>query len=384
MNIGCYIITCDGREALLEETLRQFSLSDWGVEPTIIRNRPNEKPGWQGTAANSLRAINRAIEDGVDYMWFAEDDITPNRHIRHNLENWWPIRGKWLQFGNLYLPDMIVEPWEREHESAAYRIPKIRPGSFPATRLWGSQAYIFHKDFLTVLSKNWRRKQGGQDSRAMQIATENGVVCVYHLPSIVEHRPGQSVFGSPYHYAIDFDGDWKNSGGFGPGFVPHDPVAGWLTYGEGQLLYKVAEKRRVLELGTQGGRATVCLAQSARKVVTIDSKITDEAKEWFRRYGLSSKIIPIDAEGSHPTEAVRDFACEFDLVLVDTEHDAASVRRDIDVAIKVLKPGGLIAFHDYPAYYWPEVRPVVDEYARKLGWKRTHQIDYMGVFRTPE
>jgi hypothetical protein len=44
--------------------------------------------------------------------------------------------------------------------------------------------------------------------------------------------------------------------------------------------------------------------------------------------------------------------------------------------------GGLLAFHDYPDPGWPDVRRVVDDHARRLGWQRTAQADFLGVFRT--
>ena len=51
-------------------------------------------------------------------------------------------------------------------------------------------------------------------------------------------------------------------------------------------------------------------------------------------------------------------------------------------ALPVLRPGGLLAFHDYPESGWPDVRRVVDEHARRLGWERIAQAGYLGVFRT--
>lgn len=40
-----------------------------------------------------------------------------------------------------------------------------------------------------------------------------------------------------------------------------------------------------------------------------------------------------------------------------------------------------MAFHDYPDPTWPDVRRVVDERARNLGWKRVAQADFLGIFR---
>jgi len=47
----------------------------------------------------------------------------------------------------------------------------------------------------------------------------------------------------------------------------------------------------------------------------------------------------------HPDDSLS--GAEFDLVFIDGDHAAESVKSDIDKALSVLRPGGLIAFHDY-------------------------------------
>jgi predicted O-methyltransferase YrrM len=72
----------------------------------------------------------------------------------------------------------------------------------------------------------------------------------------------------------------------------------------------------------------------------------------------------------------------FEVVFIDTLHDARSVSRDIAATLPLLAPRGLVAFHDYPDPGWPDVRRVVDEHAGRLGWTRIAQADFLGVFRT--
>jgi hypothetical protein len=52
--------------------------------------------------------------------------------------------------------------------------------------------------------------------------------------------------------------------------------------------------------------------------------------------------------------------------------------------LRLLKPGGWLAFHDYPDPDWPEVRRVVDDCAQRFGWSRLAQADYLGVFQSRE
>jgi predicted O-methyltransferase YrrM len=73
----------------------------------------------------------------------------------------------------------------------------------------------------------------------------------------------------------------------------------------------------------------------------------------------------------------------FDLVFLDGDHDMATLRADVALALSVLKPGGLLACHDYPDPNWADVRRVVDEVARTQGLVRVRQADYLGVFQLP-
>jgi predicted O-methyltransferase YrrM len=132
-------------------------------------------------------------------------------------------------------------------------------------------------------------------------------------------------------------------------------------------------------MGTACGRATVCLSQSASRVVSIDVQDQSTAAEWASRYSTSDRLEYGQADvGRHFASSNERFG----LVFVDTEHDAASVRRDLELAIRLVEPGGLIAVHDYPDPSWPDVRLVVDEFAGRFDWNRTVQADYLAVFRT--
>lgn len=199
----------------------------------------------------------------------------------------------------------------------------------------------------------------------------------YSCSCLVEHAPLTSAFGTPATRAPDFDPDFRLE--IQAGFQPPEEIPGWLTVDEGRLLSEHAAGRRVLELGTALGRATVCLAQLARQVVTIDRQDQSEAVEWSRRYRLHDRIV------FHRGEVERiapRLAERFDLIFVDTEPDEAGVRRDIEATLPLLAKDGLLAFHDYPDPGWPDVRRVVDEYANRLGWQRIAQADFLGIFRT--
>lgn len=156
---------------------------------------------------------------------------------------------------------------------------------------------------------------------------------------------------------------------------PHD-VAGWLTEEEGFALSDAAAGRRVLEIGSYCGRSTICLAQAAESVVSVDphdGRGTPEPRDTYgemcgnlQRYGVSAKVdVVIGTLQSVPA------AGPFGLVFIDGAHDYPAVAADIAAALCRLSPGGQLALHDYrsrPLEYdggWDAgVKVAVDELLR--------------------
>jgi SAM-dependent methyltransferase len=235
---------------------------------------------------------------------------------------------------------------------------------------------VLSRRFLRAALERWDRLKEGQDSRVLSICNEFQLPLWYTCPCLVEHAPLTSAFGTPPTRAPDFDADFRLE--IQPGFQPPEEIPGWLTMEEGRLLWEQAAGRRVLELGTALGRATVCLAQQARQVVTIDRLDQAEAREWCRRYQVEDRV---DFRQGEVERIASRLEGRFNLIFVDTGHDEFSVRLDIEASLPLLAADGLLAFHDYPDPGWPDVRRVVDEYAGRFGWRRIAQADFLGIFR---
>lgn len=131
-------------------------------------------------------------------------------------------------------------------------------------------------------------------------------------------------------------------------------IPGWLTEAEGRKLAEMAEGKRVLEIGCYEGRSTICMAQTARHVDTVDPfdgrGTTDERDtlDCFR-YNLEHyELTGMVKVHVGTTEDVAPLLKPgYDLVFIDGDHSHEAVRRDIKAAVSLLAPGGLLAFHDY-------------------------------------
>lgn len=132
-------------------------------------------------------------------------------------------------------------------------------------------------------------------------------------------------------------------------------VRGWLSEAEGRTLAEIARGRLVLEIGSWCGRSTICIAQTAAQVHALDWGKGDAGAGWesvtpellgnLQRHGVIDKTVV--HVGSVSSVAPTLTAGSFDLVFVDGAHDLESVRRDLQVALRVIKPGGIIAMHDW-------------------------------------
>jgi protein-L-isoaspartate O-methyltransferase len=376
-----YFVSYPANHESLRRSLESFRKSDWGEEPVVFV-QPDDWPlSMPSASRNYKRALEHAAADGCDFAVLLEDDVRVNRYLRHNLRTIPLLRRDQCDYFSLFLPDLIASPWQRQEEHLGYRLTKpLYAGPdriWTKFRLWGAQGYVLSRRFILEALKSWDSLKGGKDGRVLSICRQHLLPLWYSAPCLVQHAPLRSAHNTPPAYAADFRDDFRLR--VGPGFQPPEAVPGWLTVEEARLLWQLAADRSVLELGTKAGRATVCLAQQAKRVVSVDAQDQSEAQEWARRYGVAERVRFRRGEMAAVCHGMEE---RFDLVFVDTEQDVASVQRDLDALLPRLTPGGLIAFHDYPDPGWPEVRRVVDEYAARYSWQRVAQADYVGVFQS--
>lgn len=138
-------------------------------------------------------------------------------------------------------------------------------------------------------------------------------------------------------------------------------IEGWLTPEEGAVLRQYARGKKVLELGSYCGRSTVCMAEVAELVVSVDHHLGDEwtrgaggraITEWVFQANIAGlPVVPLKGD----IEKVRQFlpAFYFDLVFIDSGHGVKDVQRDLTIAFEARNDTGIILLHDWN---FPEVK----------------------------
>lgn len=128
-----------------------------------------------------------------------------------------------------------------------------------------------------------------------------------------------------------------------------------VSEAECRALHRLAQDKTVLELGSWLGRTTVCIAQTALALHAVDwhkgdphagsaQTLPDYLRNLYR-YGLDGKVVTHLGRFEQVVPALQEN--HFDLVFLDGFHTYQAVTDDITRARRVLKPGGVFAFHDY-------------------------------------
>lgn len=142
----------------------------------------------------------------------------------------------------------------------------------------------------------------------------------------------------------------------------------FVTLLESYALVTAAQGRqRVIEVGSQWGYSTILLAQQGCTVCAVDPhRDFNSAAMWAancRRYGVASKVVPVE---HFSQDALPQFSdAGFDLMFIDGDHSEALATHDCRQALRLVKPGGIIAVHDY-TIRWPGVLAAVRRELRSL------------------
>jgi hypothetical protein len=139
---------------------------------------------------------------------------------------------------------------------------------------------------------------------------------------------------------------------------------------------KCTNAKRILEIGTFDGFTALNLAANlgdGGEVCTLDLPQDGQVGSEAISNACDSKIVGSKFRGEKEVKQIRqlwadsttadwkEFGSPFDLILIDGCHDYPYVKSDSANAIKHVRPGGTIIWHDYGQFV--DVSRAVDEFA---------------------
>lgn len=157
-------------------------------------------------------------------------------------------------------------------------------------------------------------------------------------------------------------------------------IHGWMSDGELKWLARAARRSQVVvEAGSYQGRSTRAMADHCPGIVyAVDpwEKMTRTFATFqdnLADHIASGRVVPLRATLEAAIPALEKLGVAkrrlfgrtprgvVDLVFLDDDHAYETVRRNIDLAVRLAKPGGVICGHDYGRASWPGVKLAVDE-----------------------
>jgi predicted O-methyltransferase YrrM len=149
-----------------------------------------------------------------------------------------------------------------------------------------------------------------------------------------------------------------------PGPMSGPPISSSLTDREASVLRSLARGYKVIEVGSAYGYSTVVMGAVARLVVSVDHHRhlnSLEALKWnLEAYHLTDRVFVLVGESRDILPTLPDES--FDGAFMDGDHSREGVLSDAAQALRLVRPGGWLAFHDWDEDTCPEVRPAIEEF----------------------
>jgi predicted O-methyltransferase YrrM len=182
--------------------------------------------------------------------------------------------------------------------------------------------------------------------------------------------------------------------------VPTTGIPTAMAEVELDRLNELAVGKTVLEIGSRYGASTIGMAGSGAAVVyALDWHKGDKWHEaagagvgdtltqfWLHVYfyKLRDKIIPLVGSSQQVLPLLQDET--FDLIFVDGDHSYEGASYDFQQALRLLKPGGTIAIHDYErelkltGYQGTPLEIGVTRAADELLGSADEQVDSLAIY----
>lgn len=143
--------------------------------------------------------------------------------------------------------------------------------------------------------------------------------------------------------------------------LPINLVEGHLTILEGLSLKELASQVEdfgvIVEIGSYKGRSTCFLGSGKKSTVKIFAIDSWDSQDMSNNEGDTKNTFLENTKGiqnltpirgnSNDVKVISEIPQLVDLIFIDANHNYDFVKQDISIYLPKLKPGKLIAFHDY-------------------------------------
>jgi predicted O-methyltransferase YrrM len=119
----------------------------------------------------------------------------------------------------------------------------------------------------------------------------------------------------------------------------------------------------IINIGACFGTSAMAMLEERQDafIFSIDTKPSPKEVEHLQLAGLYQYGRVVRLLG-RSQDIGRHWPGLVDMVYVDGSHIFKEVKEDIEVWLPLIKPGGIICFHDYDKSICPGVKPAVDYY----------------------
>ena len=140
-------------------------------------------------------------------------------------------------------------------------------------------------------------------------------------------------------------------------------IDGWMAQDELEWVATQATQNHfILELGSYRGRSTRAFADNCPGCVwAVEINVTDAYRANVKDLVDSGKLVIIEGNSLEMAQRFADEGLQFDLIFIDDEHFLEHVRQEIPLYKPLVRPGGILAGHDYLAPEHPGVTQAVNE-----------------------
>lgn len=127
-----------------------------------------------------------------------------------------------------------------------------------------------------------------------------------------------------------------------------------------QMMSKIMQTKRILDIGTFTGYSAICLAQGLDgdgqvHTIEIDEEKSEIAQKYFEASGLKNKIIP---HYGHAVDILKELRETWDIVFIDA--DKTNYSAYFDLVFDQVRLGGLI-IADNVLYEGKVLQPISEQ-----------------------